>query len=75
MIQDVRTLRRPTCNSDHYLVKTMITQKLIRMQKNSNKEKMEQEELTKQREIKSIQTKFIQQTRNCRRINKSKIQH
>jgi hypothetical protein len=36
MIQDVRTLQRPNCDSDHYLVKTVITQKLIRMQKNSN---------------------------------------
>jgi len=35
-IQDVRTLRRPNCDSDRYLVKTVITQKLIRMQKNSN---------------------------------------
>ena len=36
MIQDERTLRRPSCNSDHYLVKIVITQKLVRAQQNSN---------------------------------------
>ena len=36
MIQDVRNLHRPNCNSDHFLVKILITQKLIRMQQNSN---------------------------------------
>jgi len=36
MIQDVRNLRRPSYDSDHYLVKTMITQKLVRVQQNSN---------------------------------------
>jgi len=33
MIQDVRNLRRPNCDSDHYLVKTVITHKLVRAQK------------------------------------------
>ena len=36
MIQDVRTLRRPSCDSHHYLVKTVITQKLVTVQQNSN---------------------------------------
>jgi hypothetical protein len=36
MIQDVRTLRRPNCDSDHYLLKTVITQKLVRLQQNKN---------------------------------------
>jgi len=39
MIQDVRTLRRPSCDSDHYLLKTVITQKLVRAQQNSNTQK------------------------------------
>jgi hypothetical protein len=35
MIQGVRTLRRPSCDSDHYLVKTVITQKLVRALRNT----------------------------------------
>jgi hypothetical protein len=33
--QDVRTLRRPNCDSGHYLLKTVITQKLVRVQEHS----------------------------------------
>jgi len=33
MIQDVRTLRRPDCDSDHFLVKLIVKQKLITTQK------------------------------------------
>jgi hypothetical protein len=36
MIQDVRNLRRPNCDSDHFLVKIMMMQTLIRMQQNNN---------------------------------------
>jgi hypothetical protein len=36
MIQDVRTLRRLNCDSDHYLLKIGITQKIVRVQQNSN---------------------------------------
>jgi endonuclease/exonuclease/phosphatase family metal-dependent hydrolase len=39
MIQDVRTLRRPNCDSDHFLVKIMMIQTLIRMQQNNNTQK------------------------------------
>jgi uncharacterized membrane-anchored protein YhcB (DUF1043 family) len=36
MIQDVRNLRRPNCDSDNFFVKIMIIQKLVRMQQNNN---------------------------------------
>ena len=36
MIQNVRTLCRPNCDSDHFLMKILITQNLIRMQQNNN---------------------------------------
>jgi endonuclease/exonuclease/phosphatase family metal-dependent hydrolase len=36
MIQDVRTLRRLNCDSDHFLVKILITRILIRTQPNNN---------------------------------------
>ena len=36
MIQDVRTLRKPNCDSEHFVVKILITQKLIRTQQNNN---------------------------------------
>jgi len=50
MIQDVRTLRRPSCDSDHYLVKTVITQKLVRAQQSSNTQR-------KQWNMKNLQNK------------------
>ena len=36
LIQDVRTLRRPNCDTDHFLVKITIIQKLVRAQQNNN---------------------------------------
>jgi hypothetical protein len=50
MIQDVRTLRRPNFDSDHYLLKTVITHKLVRVQQNSNTQR-------KQRNRKNLQNK------------------
>jgi hypothetical protein len=32
----VRNLRRPNCDSDHYLLKSVITQKLVKVQQSSN---------------------------------------
>jgi hypothetical protein len=39
MIQDVRNLRRLNCDSDHFLVKVMMIQRLIRTQQNNNTQK------------------------------------
>jgi len=36
LIQDVRTLRRPKCDSDHFLAKTTIIQILVRAHQNNN---------------------------------------
>jgi hypothetical protein len=36
MIQDVRTLRKLNCDSDHFLMKVMIIRTLIRTQQNNN---------------------------------------
>jgi DNA-binding FrmR family transcriptional regulator len=74
MIQDVRTLRRPNCDSDHYLVKTMITQKLIRTQKNSNTQRKQwnrknlqnKEKLNQYRQ--SLYNK-LESTEECQDIN------
>ena len=39
VVEDVRTMRVWNCNSDHFLEKTIIKQKLIRIQNNADKQK------------------------------------
>jgi len=39
VVEDVRTMRILNCDSDHFLVKTIIKQKLIRTQNNEVKQK------------------------------------
>jgi hypothetical protein len=69
VIEDVRTMRGPNCDSDHFLVKTIIKQKLIRTQTNAVKTiKWNQNNL--QNTIK------LKQYRTCLRdkLNKKEIQ-
>jgi len=39
VVENVRTMRRLNCDSDHFLVKTIIKQKLIRMQMKTIKQR------------------------------------
>jgi hypothetical protein len=63
MIQDFRTLHEPNCDSDHFLVNILITQKLVRTQRNNNTQR-------KQRNRKNLQNKEkLKQYRQSSRNN------
>ena len=74
LIQDVRTLRRPNCDTDHFLVKITIIQKLVRAQQNNNiqRKQWNRKNLLNQEKLKqywrSLYNK-LEKTKECQDIN------